>query len=90
MVQVKNVLDKRRQKSDGTYSIIFRITNIKKTYAITSGISIHESVWGEVRRQVYKTHPKSQTINATLSKKYYLIQKSIIKLEEKEAFIMMN
>lgn len=86
MVQVKVVLDKSRHKSDGTYSIIFRITNIKKTYTITSGISIHEILWDEVRKEVNRTHQNSQSMNASLSKKYYLIQKSVLKLEEKGSF----
>lgn len=86
MVQVKIVLDTRRKKADGTYSVIFRITNIKKVYTITSGIAITEDLWDISNNEVSKAHPNFQSLNTSLSKKYYQIQRSILKLEEEGTF----
>jgi len=45
MVQLKIVLDKRRKKSDGTYPIIYRLTDVKKVYVLSSKLSILEEQW---------------------------------------------
>ena len=50
MVQIKILLDKRRLKSDGTYPVIFRITDFKKAHTIPTGISIEERLWDEGNR----------------------------------------
>lgn len=86
MVHIKIVLDTRRKKADGTFSVIYRITDVKKVYTISSGISIQESEWDEAKREVVKNHPNALTINTTLSKKYYLIQNGILKLEDSGRF----
>lgn len=86
MVHLKTVLDTRRKKADGTYSIIFRITDFKKTYTLTSGIAVFEYEWDNSKREVYKSHPNALSINTTLSKKYYLIQSNILKLDNAKQF----
>ncbi|WP_395626064.1 Arm DNA-binding domain-containing protein [Daejeonella sp.] len=52
MVQLNLVLDTRRSKSDGTYSIIFRITQFKNVYTISAGISVSRKYWDDKKRQV--------------------------------------
>ena len=52
MVQLNLLLDNRRAKSDGTYSIIFRIIQFKTVYTISSGISISKIHWDDKKRQV--------------------------------------
>jgi hypothetical protein len=47
MANVKVLLDQRRAKSDGTFNIIFRITDCKKVCTINSGVSIDEKYWNE-------------------------------------------
>lgn len=81
MVQLKLVLDTRRAKADSTFSILFRITNIKKVYTIQSGISIPLEFWNESKREIKKDYPNASIINLKLSKKYYEIQAAILKLE---------
>ena len=81
MVQLKLVLDTRRAKADSTFSILFRITNIKKVYTIQSGISIPIEFWNESKREIKKDYPNASIINLKLSKKYYEIQAAILKLE---------
>ena len=50
MVQLNLLLDNRRAKSDGTYSIIFRIIQFKTVYTISSGISISKIHWDYKKR----------------------------------------
>jgi len=39
MANIKTLLDLRRAKSDGTFNIIFRITDYNKVYTINSGVA---------------------------------------------------
>ena len=47
MVQLKIILDTRRKKSDGTYPIMFRVTNSKQVNYLSFGLSIIEQEWDE-------------------------------------------
>ena len=40
MAHVKITLDMRREKANGTYNIVYRITHFKRVYTINSGFSI--------------------------------------------------
>ena len=40
MANIKTLLDLRRAKTDGTFNIIFRITDHKKVYTINSGVAL--------------------------------------------------
>lgn len=82
MVQLRIVLDTRRQKADGTFPLVYRITDVKKVWYIPSGISINQEHWDSNLREIIKTHPNTQILNTKLSKKYYEIQKAILKTED--------
>jgi integrase/recombinase XerD len=82
MVKLKTVLDLRRAKADGTYSILFRITNHKEVKYIPFGLSVFETHWDSKTLLLSKYHPNVSAVNAAISKKYYEIQKAIIKLED--------
>jgi site-specific recombinase XerD len=82
MVHVKIHLDTRRIKSDGTFNIIFRITQFKKVYTISSGISVGQKHWNSQKLEVAKTHPHSQQLNLRLSKQYFEIQRAVLALED--------
>lgn len=86
MVHVKTILDTRRIKSDGTFNIIYRITSFKKSYTINSGISVEEHQWDSSKMEVSKLHPNAQLINTSLSKKYFEIQRALLKLEDADEF----
>ena len=86
MVHLKIVLDTRRKKSDGTYPINFRVTNVKKVHLIPSGISVIEADWDTSKLNLKTTHPNSGTINVNLSKRFYEIQKAILQVEEEGPF----
>lgn len=84
MVHVKIILDKRREKTDGTYSINYRITDVKKVYTIYSGISVEEKFWDDAEKVIIKKHPNNQILNATINKKFYELQKAILQFDDKE------
>jgi integrase/recombinase XerD len=82
MVQINLVLDTRRSKSDGTYSIIFRITQFKKVYTISTGISVSLNYWDDKKRQVSQDCPNASRLNLKLTKRHLEIQSAILKLED--------
>ena len=43
MAHVKLTLDMRREKADGTYNIIYRITHFKRVYTINSFFLLSET-----------------------------------------------
>jgi len=82
MVKLRTILDTRRAKADGTFTILFRITNHKEVKYISFGISISKSQWDTKSNSIRKTHPNAGILNGSLSKRFYDIQKAIIKLED--------
>ena len=86
MVQLKIVLDTRKPKTNGTCPIYFRITDKRKVTYFYSGFSIIPSQWDGSKIQVKKSHINAQTINTSISKRYFDIQKAIIELENEEVF----
>jgi integrase/recombinase XerD len=86
MVHLKIVLDTRRKKSDGTYPITYRVTLIKKVHLIQAGFSIKEEDWDIRNSNVRNSHPNYGLINLALSKRFYEIQKVILRLEEDNEF----
>jgi integrase/recombinase XerD len=82
MVQFNLVLDTRRPKSDGTYSIIFRIIQFKTVYTISAGISVSLKHWDDKKRQVSQECPNASRLNLKLTKRQVEIQSAILKLED--------
>lgn len=86
MVQLKVIHDLRRQKADLTYPIYFRVTEYDKTIYLSTGYSINQEHWDKQACKVVKAHPNAAMINAGLTKRYFEIQKAVIKLEEEGRF----
>jgi integrase/recombinase XerD len=82
MANVKVLLDQRRAKSDGTFNIIFRITDCKKVCTINSGVSIHEKYWNQKKVLIDKCHPNSKLLNIKLSKVFFKIEQCVLTLDE--------
>jgi len=82
MANVKVLLDQRRAKSDGTFNIIFRITDCKKVCTINSGVSIDEKYWNEKKLMIDKSHPNSKMLNIKLSKAFFKIEQCVLTLDE--------
>lgn len=81
MATIKVLLDLRRAKSDGTFNIIFRITDYKKVYTINSGVCLQNSFWNEKKMIVEKSHPNSKLLNIKLSKQYFKIEQALLTLD---------
>ncbi len=88
MVQLKVLLDKRTQKSDGTNTIYYRVTENRKVFYLSTGFSLEAKHWDDNRGIVKKTYPNAQSINASITKRYFDIQKAIIELEDEGLFSM--
>jgi len=86
MVKLKTVLDTRRAKADGSFTILFRITNHKEVKYLPSGISAFQNQWDAKSASLNKHHPNAATLNSIISKKYHEIQKALVKLEDKETY----
>jgi integrase/recombinase XerD len=82
MANIKTLLDLRRAKSDGTFNIIFRITDHKKVYTINSGVSLGEHFWDEKKGQVRKIYPNAKLLNIKLSKHFFKIEQAILLLDD--------
>ncbi len=82
MANIKTLLDLRRAKSNGTFNIIFRITNNRKVFTINSGVSLHQNYWDEKNGQVGKIHPNSKLLNIKLSKHYFKIEQAVLSLDD--------
>jgi integrase len=82
MANIKTLLDLRRAKSDGTFNIIFRITDHKKVYTINSGVALEEHFWDEKKGQVGKVHPNAKLLNIKLSKHYFKIEQAVLSLDD--------
>ena len=81
MATLKTLLDTRRQKSDGCFNIIFRITHERKVYTLNSGISTTEFFWNKQRNEIAKTHPNAKLLNIKLSNQFFKIQQVILELD---------
>ena len=82
MANMKTLLDTRRQKSDGTFNIIFRITHERKVFTLNSGISTIELYWSKQRNEIDKTHPNSKLLNIKLSNQFFKIQQVMLNLDD--------
>ena len=80
MANIKIVLDSRRAKADGSYNIIFRITQHNRIYTLNSGISVVEIFWNKQKLQVDKSHPNAKLLNLKLTKEYFKIQEFLLRL----------
>ncbi len=82
MASLKLLLDTRRVKNDGTFNVIFRITQFRKVYTINSGISLDEKYWNHQSTDVNKSHPNAKLINLKLNKDYFLLQDAILRFDD--------
>lgn len=82
MASVKLLLDTRRAKSNGTFNIIFRVTDFKKVYTINSGVSLQQFFWNEKKLEVDKSHPNSKLLNIKLSQHYFKIEQVLLSLDD--------
>lgn len=82
MVNLKTLLDTRRQKSDGSFNIIFRITHNRKVYTLNSGFQTLELHWNDKRNEIDKSHPNAKLLNLKVTQQYFKIQQAILQLDD--------
>ena len=82
MATLKTLLDKRRAKSDGSFNIIFRITNNRNNYSINSGVSVLVKHWNEKKFEINKLHPNFNLLNLKITKQFFKIQQAILLLDD--------
>ncbi len=82
MVNLKALLDTRRQKSDGSFNIIFRITHNRKVYTLNSGFQTKELHWNDKRNEIDKSHPNAKILNLKITQQYFKIQQAILQLDD--------
>jgi integrase/recombinase XerD len=82
MANIKVLLDQRRAKSDGTFNVVFRITNNRKVYSINSGVSLQPIYWNQKKMLIDKTHPNSKLLNIKLSKAFFKIEQCVLTLDD--------
>ena len=84
MATINIVLDKRRQRKDGTYPLILRIIQNRKSAYVKSGIFLRAEDWDETGRAIRKTHPNYKLLNHSLKKKFTELEGRLISLELEE------
>ena len=86
MVQLRVILDARTQKSDGTSTIYYRITDKRKVTYLSTGLSLEPRYWDDSKGVVKKSYANANTFNTSLSTRFIEIQKAIIELEDEGLF----
>lgn len=86
VTSVKVSLDTRRQRRDGTYPVILRLTHKRKTTSIKTGIYIKENDWDAKESVVKKSATgvaNVKRLNNEIQKKKAKALDNILKLEDK-------
>jgi integrase len=86
MVTYKVLLDTRRAKSDGTYSVQIRITYNRKSSTINTGVFVKETFWDNTKATVLNTHPNAGLLNKKTTEFYLKVQKAVLELEGQDSF----
>lgn len=81
MATIKIVLDTRRQKVDGTYPLMFRIIQNRKSTNISTGVFLRAEDWEETGKVIRKTHPNYKLLNHSIKKKYTELEGRLIGAE---------
>jgi hypothetical protein len=86
MVYFKVVLDNRKPKESGIYSIVIRLTFNRKMTTISTGICVLEQQWNDKTSQVPPSHPNYQLLNKNVTEFYLKVQKASFQLEDESLF----
>lgn len=88
MASIKIVLDTKRPNQNQEYKIIFRVIHQRKSYYISTGLSIHPNDWNEALSCCLASAKNSTIINNTLSIKRYKLQEVIAEQEANNEFLI--
>ena len=80
------ILDLRREKTDGTYPITYRITHNRKSTTIKTGYSVEKKYWDSKNLKIKrgcKNIPNISGFNYFLIKQHKSLLEKFFKLEDK-------
>lgn len=86
-------LDKRRQKKDGNYPVVLRLTHKRNTTSIKTGYEIPEKAWDESKRMIrtsYKGFDNVTRVNNLLMKKRGEALDTISRLEDRKELMSLS
>ena len=84
MASLKLVLDVRREKGNGTYPVVFRLTHLCKCATIPTSLSLEKSDWDAKKEKVKKSNPSWEELNHELSKYRLKYQEELLKVGNTE------
>lgn len=87
MASIKIILWKHDKKKDGTFPLVLRITQNRKTRYIFTGKYIFEKDWDVLASKVKKSYPNSMRLNNFLLTKLKEANKTLLDLETEDQTI---
>jgi integrase/recombinase XerD len=90
MVYFKMLLNDKRLKSDGIYSIVVRVTCNRNNTTFNTGIRVKIDMWDSASSTVKKRHPNSLPFNETISEFYSRIHNAAYQLINDNNFSFEN
>ncbi len=86
MVYYKLILDTKRIKKDGLYTIVVRVTHNKNNTTISTGTRVRQEHWDSASQLITKSSPNFQKLNQSVSEAFLKIQKIIHELDDNNEF----
>jgi integrase/recombinase XerD len=86
MVYYKLILDTKRVKQDGLYTVVVRITFNKNNTTLSTGTRVRKEHWDNSSQLVLKSNPNFQKLNQSISEAFLKIQKLIHELDDLHEF----
>src|SRR5688572_13386143 len=87
MATLKLILDQRRQRIDGTFPLVIRVTHQSKSRNIPLNIHLSKADWDEETLAVKKSRSNSKILNHCIKTKYVELEAELMKMEtDKKVF----
>ena len=90
MVYYKLILDTKRIKKDGLYTVVVRVTHNKNNTTISTGTRVRQEHWDSASQLIMKSNPNFQKLNQSVSEAFLKIQKVIHQLDDADEFSFAN
>ncbi len=81
-VTIRPYLNKRKPKKDGTIPIYIRITKNRKSYYLSTGLSVKESEWDAAHREVKKSHRFAKKYNKEIKEKVWELEQNYFEIKD--------
>ena len=84
VITFKAFMNERRQKKDGTYPIVLRVTVDRKLKEIPLNIYLHQGEWDQGKNRVRPTHPNAKLIAQKVTSALSKLQEIALKFEAQD------